>query len=89
MKVWRPQTAYSLGREAGWSPLTNEISACQTVEAVWAWWGDYLVRRHRDYPEGWSLALLDACEAHADHLMAGAHHAELDDAYRATMAGAL
>lgn len=85
MKVWKPQSAYSLAREATWDPLMDEVGSCLTVDAVWLWWNDYLVNRHRNYPEGWSLALREACEAQEAHLLAGAHHAELDDAFRATM----
>jgi hypothetical protein len=35
----------------------DEVASCLTVEAVWTWWNDYLVHRHRDYPQAWSLAL--------------------------------
>ncbi len=31
MKVWKPRTAYSLGREAGWDPLMNEVYSCMIV----------------------------------------------------------
>lgn len=85
MKVWKPATSYSLGREAGWDPLVAEVKACATPEAVWAWWSDFLVRRHRDYPEVWSLALRDLCEAQEGDLIAEAQHAEMDSAFRATM----
>lgn len=88
MKVWRPQTAYALKQGPAWGDLLGEIAACRTVEAVRAWWGDYLTRRHRDYPEGWSLALRDLCEAREGELITEAQHATLDAAYRATM-GAL
>jgi hypothetical protein len=85
MKVWRPQTAYALKQGPSWETLLGEIASCLTVEAVWAWWADYLLRRHRDYPEGWSLALRDACEVREGDLLAGRHHAELDAAYAATV----
>lgn len=85
MKVWRPQTAYALRQGSAWTDMLSEIDAHQTVEAVWTWWGEYLTQRHRDYPEGWSLALRDACEARVSDLMARAHHAEMDAEYRATV----
>lgn len=83
MKVWRPQTAYALKQGPAWDNLRAEIAACQTVEAVWTWWNNFLANRHRDYPEGWSLALRDACEERESDLLAGHHHAELDAAYAA------
>lgn len=83
MKVWRPQTAYALKQGTAWENLLGEIAACVTVEDVWAWWDDYVSRRHRDYPEGWSLALRDLCEAREGDLLAGEHHAEMDAAYAA------
>lgn len=87
MKVWKPQTAHALKRAegGGWDPLMEEVNACLSVDAVWSWWNDYLVQRHRDYPEGWSLALRQACELREEDLLAGAHHDELDEAFRATM----
>lgn len=85
MKVWKPQTAYALKQGPAWDQLGGEIAACLTVEAVEAWWADYLLNRHRDYPEAWSLLLRDLCEARQGELLSGFHHAELDTAYRATM----
>jgi hypothetical protein len=85
MKVWKPATSYSLGREAGWDPLMNEVLSCLTPEAVEAWWADYLIHRHRNYPEVWSLALREACEAHADYLRCGDPGAVMDEAFRATV----
>jgi hypothetical protein len=85
MKVWRPQTAYSLKQGPAWSDLLGEIAACASPEAVEAWWGDYLTRRHRDYPEGWSLALRDLCEAQKGDLAAAHEHAALDAAFNATV----
>lgn len=89
MKVWKPRSSYSLGRETGWGPLMHEILSCMTEDAIWAWWRAYLCTRHRDYPEVWSLALGEACEAHASHLASedrgGDLGRELDDAFRETV----
>lgn len=85
MMVWRPQTAHALKQGPAWESLLSEVAACRTVEAVWAWWNAYLLERHRDHPEGWSLLLRDACEAQESDLLAGSHHAALDAEYRATM----
>lgn len=85
MKVWRPQSAYALKQTPAWDELKGEIAACSTPEAVDAWWGAYLLR-HRDYPEGWSLALRDLCEARTGDLLAGSHHAAMDAEFRARMA---
>lgn len=85
MKVWKPQSAYSLGRETGWDPLMDEVLSCMTEDAVWAWWRAFLCERHRDYPEVWSLALYEACEAQVAHLEANTLNAELDDEFRATV----
>jgi hypothetical protein len=85
MKVWRPQTAYALKQGPAWASMLGEIADCGTVEAVWAWWANFVLTRHRDYPEVWCLSLRDACEAREDELLAGLHHAELDAAFAATM----
>lgn len=85
MKVWKPRSSYSLGREIGWDPLMDEVHSCLSEDAIWTWWRAFLVERHRDYPEVWVLALREACEAHADYLNAQRDHAELDDAFRATV----
>lgn len=85
MKVWRPQTAHALKQGPAWGNLLAEIAACVTVDAVWGWWNDYLLHRHRDHPEGWSLALREACEDREAALLAGEHHAELDTAFRMTV----
>lgn len=85
MKVWRPQTAHALKQGPAWSDLLGEIASCRTVEALWAWWADYLTRRHRDYPEGWSLALQDLCEAREGDLLAGDQHAAMDAEFRSIL----
>lgn len=87
MKVWRPQTAYALKQTPAWAELLAEIAACQTVEAVWTWWRDYLVNRHRDFPEGWSLLLRERCEGREDDLLGGEGHDALDNEYRNIMGG--
>lgn len=85
MKVWRPQTSHALTQGGAWDGLTAEVAAHRTVEAVQAWWSDFLLNRHRDYPEPWSLALQEVCETRCDELLAGEHHAELDNAFKATI----
>jgi hypothetical protein len=89
MKVWRPQTAYALKQGPAWETLLGEVEACETVEAVRAWWGAYLLERHRNYPEGWSLAIRDACELQEAAIEGDERHSELNAQYRATMGGPL
>jgi len=85
MKVWRPQTAHALRQGPAWETLLAEIAGCMTVAAVHQWWADYLLTRHRDHPESWSLLLRDACEDREGDLLAGEHHAELDEVFRLTV----
>ncbi len=85
MKVWRPQTAYALKQGPAWEALLTEVAACGTPEATEAWWADFIMLRHRDYPGSWSLALRDIYEAHKADLLGAERHAELDEAYREIM----
>lgn len=85
MKVWKPQTSHALRQGEAWNDLLTEVGACGTAEEVTEWWSDYLIRRHRDYPQAWSLALREVCERREDDLTAGLHHAELDEAFQMTV----
>lgn len=68
MIVWRPKTSHARHIDGDWKPLAAEVEALRTVEEVDAFWTRFLLDRHRNYPEPWSLALRDLCAAKRDEL---------------------
>src|SRR5690349_8242056 len=85
MRVWKPKTSYAATKDGDWPALLAEVAACGSHEAVDAFWTDYLLRRHRDNPETWSLALRDACEDRRNELDAIAASQAMDAIFSATV----
>lgn len=81
MKVWKPKAAHSATKDGDWQQFLSEVEALTTLEDLDAYWANYLLTRHRNYPESYSLALRDALRDREVEIRAMLQHEEMDREY--------
>jgi hypothetical protein len=69
MHVWQPKCSHRRHQDGDWTAIVAEVEALRTVEEVDAYWTRFLLHRHRDFPEPWSLSLREICAAKRDELL--------------------